>query len=127
MSVVVLGAMGIAVVMLGFDSAAAVTVSFLTLALAQLWHVFNMRDSWRHVCSNEITRNPYIWAALALCLILTVGAVYTPGISNLLALSHPGARGWILVLVMSFMPLPLAPLVARYGFAAYGKPQSGAT
>ena len=50
---------------LGLDERAAVTVTFLTIAFAQLWHVFNMRHPTSSLLHNEITRNPWIWAALA--------------------------------------------------------------
>ena len=40
----VLASLWIATSVLGMDATKAVTVSFLTLAFAQLWHVFNMRD-----------------------------------------------------------------------------------
>ena len=46
---------------------ALVTVSFLTLAFAQLWHVFNMRGRGSGVFRNAVTRNPYVWMAVALC------------------------------------------------------------
>lgn len=39
----------------------AVTVAFLTLALAQLWHVFNMRPTDSSRWSNAVTRNRYGW------------------------------------------------------------------
>ena len=68
----------------------AVTVSFLTLAFAQLWHVFNMRDPDSGLVHNEVTANPYVWAALAFCTLLLLGAVYLPGISTVLDLSGPG-------------------------------------
>ena len=42
---------------LGLDSAAVTTVSFLTIALAQLWHVFNMRGRGSEVLRNAVTRN----------------------------------------------------------------------
>ena len=38
------GALALAPLRLGLDAPGAVTVTFLTLAFAQLWHVFNMRD-----------------------------------------------------------------------------------
>ena len=41
---VTLAALLIGIEALGLDERAAVTLSFLTLALAQLWHVFNMRE-----------------------------------------------------------------------------------
>jgi hypothetical protein len=46
----------------------ATTVAFLTLAMAQLWHVFSMRNRRSGWISNEITRNPWIWGALVLCV-----------------------------------------------------------
>jgi Ca2+-transporting ATPase len=125
MSATVLGAMALAVFYLGIDVRGAVTISFLTLAFAQLWHVFNMRHDWRRPFSNEITRNPWIWAAVILCVALTVGAVYLPLISDVLSLVNPGIRGWVLVLIMSAVPLVMAPLV-NLGLNARhcGKPQS---
>ena len=107
MSASVLAAMLIAVYGLGFGYEQAVTVSFCTLALAQLWHVFNMRDqpgAWVH---NEITANGWMWAAIALCLFLVIGAVYLPGVRTLLNLADPGPAGWALIAGMSLAPLLL--------------------
>jgi Ca2+-transporting ATPase len=111
MSVSVLGAMALAVYRLGFDHRQAVTVSFCTLALGQLWHVFNMRDQRREWFRNEITTNGWIWAAVALCLILVLGAVYVPGLNTILDLAAPGAAGWTLIFGMSLIPLLLGSLL----------------
>jgi P-type Ca2+ transporter type 2C len=117
LSATVLGAMGVAIYGLGNDADQAVTVSFCTLALAQLWHVFNMR-SWsqageqnRRWFDSEITRNLWVWAALALCLVLVLGAVYVPPVSKLLQLSPPGAGEWALIIGMSLVPLLLGPAI----------------
>jgi len=113
MSACVLGAMAVAVYVLGFDSAKAVSVSFCTLAMSQLWHVFNMRDSRRNWIRNEISNNAWIWAAIALCLLLIVGAVYTPGANTLLGLVSPGPTGWLLIVGMSLIPLVLGPFIRK--------------
>ena len=113
MAAVTLGAMFIAASVLGFDLARAVTVAFSTLALAQVWHVFNMRGDIRRILDNEITRNPWIWAALILCIALVLAAIYVPVLSDVLRLTDPGAAGWALVLGASVVPLLLAPLVRR--------------
>lgn len=55
-----------------------VTISFLTLAFAQLWHVFNMRALRSGVLKNEVTENLYVWGALVFCSLLLVASVYTP-------------------------------------------------
>ncbi len=110
-SATVLAAMAIAFFILNFRIEEAVTVSFCTLALAQLWHVFNMRDNMRQIFSNEITRNVWIWIAIVICLALILAAIYVPAVSALMKLSSPGIDGWLLILPMSLIPIFVAPLV----------------
>lgn len=110
-SISVLAAMLVAVFYLEFDAAHAVTVSFCTLALAQVWHVFNMRDDTRRFFNNEITQNIWIWVAIGICLALILMAVYTPLLSGLLELADPGAAGWLLIILASFIPLLVGPFV----------------
>lgn len=81
-----------------------VTVSFLTLAFAQLWHVFNMRAMGSDFLRNEVTMNRYIWGALGLCSLLLILATYLPGLSSVLGTVNPGVRGWILIIGMSLLP-----------------------
>ena len=104
MTASVLGALALALMWLKMDEKRAVTISFLTLAFAQLWHVFNMRDSRSGFIRNEITRNPFVWGALALCAGLLVGTVYLPGLSHVLKVTDPGITGWTLVGIMSLIP-----------------------
>jgi Ca2+-transporting ATPase len=101
----VLGALMVALIWLGMDERQAVSVSFLTLAFAQLWHVFNMRDSGSTLLKNDIVRNPFIWGALGLCTVLLLAAVYIPAFAQVLRVVDPGKEGWILIIVMSIMPI----------------------
>ena len=100
-----LAAFLLALFWLRLDAGAAVTVAFLTLALAQLWNVFNVRDADAGLVDNEVTRNPYVWGALALCLGLIGLAVWLPSLASLLGLPHPGADGLALAAVSSLAPL----------------------
>jgi Ca2+-transporting ATPase len=113
MSITVLVAMAVAFYGLKFERAALVTVTFATLALAQLWHVFNMRASRSHWLRNEITGNPWIWAAIALCLALVAGAIYLPGLREVLQLVDPGPAGWTLIVGMSVVPLLLGRVAEK--------------
>jgi len=101
----VLGAFALALTSLGMDNRQAVTVSFLTLAFGQLWHVFNMRGRDSSILDNEIVKNPWIWGALALCTGLLLLAVYLPGLNTLLRVTQPGIGGWALVAGASLVPL----------------------
>jgi len=100
----VLLAFGLSYGILGMEQRQAVTVSFLTLALAQLWHVFNMRTNGTKLFKNEVVENPYIWAALGLCILLLLVVVYVPLLSEVLKLTNPGLSGWILIVVASLIP-----------------------
>ena len=103
-SVAVLGALAVAVRRLGMPEEQAVTVSFLTLAFAQLWHVFNMRDHDTGIINNDVVQNKWVWGALGLCSGLLLLAVYVPGFADLLKVQNPGPDGWILILGMSLIP-----------------------
>ena len=113
MALVVLSDMAVSLRVLGFGREQAVTVSFCTLALAQMWHVFNMRSDLGHVIKNEITRNIWIWLALALCLMLILTAVYAPVLRTVMQLYDPGLEGWLVITVASLVPLVTAPVVRR--------------
>ncbi|MEN6334998.1 MAG: cation-transporting P-type ATPase [Phycisphaerales bacterium] len=110
----VLGSFWIALAVLKVDPIETVTISFLTLAFAQLWHIFNMRDRGSGPIRNEITANPYVWAALAVCSLLLLGAVYLPGISTVLDLRGPGLAGWATILAMSLVPLIVGQIVKTF-------------
>lgn len=99
-----LGAFALALTWLEMEGSQAVTVSFLTLAFAQLWNVFNMRDRGSGFFYNEITRNAFVWGALASGMSLLLLAIYLPGLSSVLKMAPPGGEGWTLVIVMSLMP-----------------------
>ncbi|MDE4305020.1 cation-transporting P-type ATPase [Phaeobacter gallaeciensis] len=100
-----LSGFALALYWLRLETGQAITVAFVTLALAQLWNVFNVRgDSGRQLV-NDVTGNPYIWAALALCAGLLALALWLPSLSALLDLPDPGLPGLGLAAALSLVPL----------------------
>lgn len=102
-----LGGFLLALNWLELDAGTAVTVAFLTLALAQLWNVFNMRDPDARLFNNEVTRNTYVWGAFALCLGLIGLALWLPALASILGLPNPGPEGLALAFTASLTPLLL--------------------
>jgi len=113
MSVATLISFALAQFWLGMDAKTAVTVSFTTQALSEVFHVFNMRVRGSSPFFNDVTRNPYVWAAVALCSGLMVGAIYLPGLSHVLGLTDPGAQGWGLILGVAGGQLLLAQTLRK--------------
>ncbi len=113
---IVLAALTIGLAYLGFDEQQAVTISFLTLAFAKLWFVFNLRDRGTPVWRNDVTANPWIWLSWAICIVLLMLAVYWTPLAALLQTVSPGAEGWYLVLCLSLVPVALGTIVPGIRF-----------
>jgi P-type Ca2+ transporter type 2C len=96
---------------LGLHGDALISVSFLSLAFAQLFHVFNMRGRRSGLFVNAVTRNPYVWVAVALCAAILLLAVYAPPLAEALRLEAPDREGWTLILVASIAPLLLGTII----------------
>lgn len=90
-----------------YETPGAVTVAFLSLALGQVWHVFNMRDPGTPLLVNQVTRNPWVWAATLGCTALLVLVVVVPPLREVLSIVLLDARGWWLVIAAGLAPLLL--------------------
>jgi P-type Ca2+ transporter type 2C len=105
LSAATFGAMALAHVWLGLDEGSVVTVAFLTLAFAQLWHVFNMHDRDSGLLNGEVTRNPWVWVSLVVCTTLLAVPAYLPPLAAVLHLVRPDPYMWMIILGMSLAPL----------------------
>lgn len=82
----------------------AVTLSFATLAFAQLLHVFNAR-TLGPIRPSGFFRNRWLWGALALSITLQLFALYHPGLSLLLRTVPLDVLDWTVVLAAASAPL----------------------
>jgi Ca2+-transporting ATPase len=87
------------------NAAIANNLTFYTLILAQLWHVFNLPKREQSFFNNEITRNLHIWLALLTCIIITVLAYRIPVVSEVMDLQPVTWRELWIVLPASFIPV----------------------
>ncbi|MHA1553076.1 MAG: HAD-IC family P-type ATPase, partial [Alphaproteobacteria bacterium] len=88
------------------------TMCFFTLALAQLLHVFNMRN-WREgFLVNQLTRNRYVWLALLICLIILAAAILEPHLGEVLHIAPLPGKAWVTIVALSCVPLVLRQLAA---------------
>ncbi|MGC2240740.1 MAG: HAD-IC family P-type ATPase, partial [Acidimicrobiia bacterium] len=112
----VMAALLIATHVLDLSDERAVTISYLTLAFAQLWHVFNMVGRSESSIRNEVTRNKWVWAAIALGTVLLLFPLVVPPLSEILSVTRLSPGEWLLVAGLSLMPLIVGRLFhARLG------------
>jgi P-type Ca2+ transporter type 2C len=90
----------------------AVTVAFMTLALAQTFHLGNARDVEPVLGWKKAIANPWALAAVAVTVSLQFLAVYLPPLAELL-----GVRPLALVDWMIILPLALVPAIVGQGVA----------
>lgn len=89
------------------DAKVANNVAFLTLAFAQLFHVFNMSSAHSNLLVNDITKNKFVWLALILCTALLLVVYALPQMRLVLGLEVLSARIWIISILAGTIPLIL--------------------
>jgi Ca2+-transporting ATPase len=114
LTIATFGALALARFGLKLDEQATVTVTFLTLAFSQLWHVFNMRHQRSGLIDNEVSRNPWMWTALALCAGILLTAAYVPSLAYMLHMVAPELKMWGIIFLMSTLPLFSGQLIRRF-------------
>ncbi|MCC0030552.1 MAG: cation-transporting P-type ATPase [Brucellaceae bacterium] len=106
-----LAALALALYEFGLTGDQTTTMCFYTLALAQLWHVFNMRNWRENLLTSRVTRNAYVWMALLLCVAILVVAHLQPTIAGALQLTALPADAWYAVAALSIAPLIVGEVV----------------
>ena len=89
-------------------------MAFFTLLLAQLLNVFNIprRQSFVY---NEVTRNPWVWVALFLSLIITFLAYFIPSIAMALAFVALSLNHFAIAALFALSSLLTVQLIKWFG------------
>jgi len=89
----------------------AVTISFMTLALTQVFHAFSARSIRDTVFSRRTFENGWLWAAVLVCVALQLAAVYVPFLQAVLRTVPLAPSDWGLVLGSSLAPVAVVEVV----------------
>jgi Ca2+-transporting ATPase len=88
----------------GTASARASTMSFMTLALAQTFHLGNARSEEHVLTIGQALANPVAVGAVVLVVFLQVLAVHFPPFAETLHTEPLGARDWLVCLSLALVP-----------------------
>ncbi len=95
------------------DIKEANAIAFFSLAMAQLFHPFNLAGSEESFFRNQIFTNRFLWGAIVLCIILLGMALMIPFLKEVLSLSMPNPRSWLIIGVASLSPVLIIRLIKK--------------
>jgi Ca2+-transporting ATPase len=98
---------------LKYDSEICNNITFFSLALSQLWHVFNLSSRKISFLKNEITLNKFVWAALLLCITIILVFYWVNPLKEILALQTLNTTMWLIIIATSIAPVVLIQLLKR--------------
>jgi Ca2+-transporting ATPase len=87
------------------SSQEAQTISFLIITFSQMLHVFNVRSTETGIIVNDVTRNIYVWIAIAVSILLTLVILYAEPLAVVMKVMEPGWTTWSVALSFSLIPL----------------------
>jgi Ca2+-transporting ATPase len=82
----------------------ALTMSFMTLALAQTFHLGNARSEEHVLTVRQAVSNPVALGAVVLVVLLQVLAVHFPPLAAVLGTEPLGVRDWVVCLSLALVP-----------------------
>ncbi|MES2517389.1 MAG: cation-translocating P-type ATPase [Bacteroidota bacterium] len=85
-------------------------VAFITLAFAQLFHVFNMSSLNARFWLNDITKNKFVWLAILICTGLMLVVYFLPQMRLVLGIILLPTNVWSVVILASFIPLVIVQI-----------------
>jgi Ca2+-transporting ATPase len=90
---------------LNFNKQVADNILFWSLALAQLWHSFNLSYRYSSFFKNEIFRNKYVWFALIICIAIVIATYSIAAVRNVLMLVPLNLYQIIIIFITSIIPV----------------------
>ena len=92
------------------ESADGMTMAFLTMSMAEIFHAFNMRSQKQSVFTLK-KQNVVLWGAMLGSLLLTTAVIYVPFLSEAFGFTHINLTEYAVALALAFCVIPIVELV----------------
>ena len=92
------------------NSPDGMTMAFLTLAMCEVFHSFNLRSLRGSLCTMP-HQNKYLWGAGLFSLALTTAVIYIPFLAEAFGFAHISLAEYGVALAMAFSVIPIVELV----------------
>ncbi len=95
------------------NSADGMTMAFLTMSMAEIFHSFNLRSRRNSVFTIK-SQNKFLWGAMILSLLLTLAVIYIPFLSNAFGLESISIIEYSVSILISFTVIPIVEIVKLF-------------
>lgn len=85
------------------------TMAFLTLSLAEIFHSFNMRSMTISIFKTK-GHNKCLYGALVGALLMTIGVIYLPFMRNIFGFAHISIREFMLSALIAILIIPFTEI-----------------
>lgn len=86
------------------------TMAFLTLSMAEIFHSFNMRSRRQSIVKMG-SINWYLVGAMVLSLVLSTAVIYVPFLANAFDFAHISLTEYAISLLLAFCVIPIVEIV----------------
>ncbi|WP_444641402.1 cation-translocating P-type ATPase [Caproiciproducens sp. R1] len=95
------------------NSADGMTMAFLTMSMAEIFHSFNMR-SQRHSIFSMRKQNGYLIGAMLVSLLLTTAVIYIPALAFAFQFEEISLLEYSVALLLAFSVIPIVEIVKAF-------------
>jgi len=92
------------------NSPDGMTMAFMTLSMAEIFHSFNMRSRRSSIFTLKC-QNVWLWGAAIGALVLTTAVIYVPFLANAFSFTPITLTEYAIALALAFAIIPLVELV----------------
>ena len=99
----------------GLQSNQGMTMAFLTLSMAELFHAYNTRSMHRSVFGMK-SHNKLLWVAMISSLLLTTAVIFVPGVNSFFHFTDEAGNAvisfteYVIALALAFSIIPIVEL-----------------
>ena len=91
------------------DSADGMTMAFLALSMAEIFHSFNMRSLNKSIFKMG-RQNLFLWGAMILSIVCTTAVIYVPFLSNAFGFEHISFAEYAVAILIALTIIPLVEI-----------------
>lgn len=89
------------------------TMAFLTMSMAEIFHSFNMRSQRNSVFGLK-SHNKFLWAAMLGSFVLTTAVIYIPFLKNAFGFTSISFVEYIIAFILAASVIPIVELVKAF-------------